>query len=67
MCQQCETAKSIIQEWVDQQGHNRCWYYPDLFKKLATLFKVEMSVDPSLPPRDEFELGCKKYQDEEFQ
>jgi hypothetical protein len=27
---------------------------------------LKMTVDPSLPPREEFEQGCKKFQDEEF-
>jgi hypothetical protein len=51
---------------VDKQGHERCWYYPDLFRRLATLFEVVPTVEPQLPPRPEFELGCRRYQDEEY-
>ncbi|MBS3079966.1 hypothetical protein J4221_00680 [Candidatus Pacearchaeota archaeon] len=58
-------AKTIIQEWVSKQGHDRCWYYPDLFRKLAEIFEVQYS-DPGLPPRNEFEKGCEKYQEEEY-
>ena len=65
-CSDCEQAKKIIQQWLDQQGHNRCWYYPDVFNKLATLFKLSPKKDPELPPRKEFEEGCRKYQEEEF-
>ncbi|MEK6902223.1 MAG: hypothetical protein AABX02_01385 [archaeon] len=60
-------AKRIIQEWIDQQGHERCWYYPDLFNRLATLLEVKMTKPPALPPLAEFEEGCRKYQFEEYQ
>jgi len=66
MCEKCKEAKQIVQNWVDQQGHERCWYYPELFEKLVVLFDVQMTVDPSLPPRCEFEAGCKRYQNKEY-
>jgi len=59
-------AKLIIQEWIDKQGHERCWYYPDLFNKLVKIFEIKISKDPSLPPLEEFKKGCEKYQKEEF-
>jgi hypothetical protein len=62
MCEKCNEAKKTIQNWVDQQGHDRCWYYPELFEKLVAMFDVQMTVEPSLPPRCEFEAGCKRYQ-----
>lgn len=65
-CKSCEEAKQIIQEWVDKQGHDRCWYYPELFLKLADIFDVKMGVEPKLPPRTEFEEGCKRYQNDEY-
>lgn len=61
-----QQAKRIIQQWVDQQGHERCWYYPDLFRELVELFELQSTQDPLLPPRPEFELGCRRYQDEEY-
>jgi len=65
MCEKCKKAELIIQEWADKQGHDRCWYYPDLFRKLAEVF--EMDIQPgSLPSREEFEKGCLKYQNEEY-
>jgi len=60
------SAKQVIQEWVDQQGHDRCWYYPDLFRKLADIFEVEASKQPNLPPLEEFKKGCERYQEEEY-
>lgn len=59
-------TKNLIQVWVDQQGHNRCWYYPDIFRTLATFFGIKASHEPALPPREEFEKGCQWYQKEEY-
>jgi hypothetical protein len=59
-------ARSILQEWVDQQGHNRCWYYPDLFRRLCDLYGIKPTVEPHLPPEEEFKAGCDKYRGEEY-
>jgi hypothetical protein len=59
-------AKLIIQKWVDKQGHDRCWYYPELFRELMNIFDIENSNQPSLPPLEEFKKGCEKYQKEEY-
>jgi hypothetical protein len=59
-------VRQIVQEWLDKQGHNRCWWFPELFKRLATTLDLKPTVEPELPPRPEFEQGCKQYQDEEF-
>jgi hypothetical protein len=59
-------ARRILQEWLDRQGHDRCWYYPDVFTRLAGCLDVTATVGPGLPPRAEFEAGCRRYQDEEF-
>ncbi len=60
-----DAAKAIIQEWIAKQGHNRCWYYPDLFRQLADLFGIECP-DPGLPPEEEFKKGCDQYRQEEY-
>jgi len=59
-------AKQIIQEWVDKQGHDRCWYYPDLFSRLVEIFEIKTTKDPSLPSLEEFIEGCRRYQNEEY-
>lgn len=59
-------AKAIVQEWVDKQGHDRCWYYPELFRRLVDLFDITPSKDPALPPLEEFKKGCARYQEEEY-
>ncbi|MBS3147467.1 hypothetical protein J4219_01130 [Candidatus Woesearchaeota archaeon] len=61
-----EEVKVIIQAWLDKQGHDRCWYYPDLFRELAGLLDISASKEPGLPPLDEFKKGCERYQKEEF-
>lgn len=59
-------ARHIIQEWLDKQGHERCWYYPDLFTELAHVLDVKMTKEPKLPSLTEFKHGCERYQKEEF-
>lgn len=63
--EQNEKAKQIIQSWVNKRGHDRCWYYPDLFRQLADLFGIE-TQDPGLPPEEEFRAGCERYRKEEY-
>lgn len=66
VCQHQLKAKSILQKWVDQQGHNRCWYYPELFTELCQHFGVTPAIQPELPKRSEFEEGCQRFQDEQY-
>jgi len=61
-----DEIRAIVQEWLDKQNHDRCWYYPDLFRHLAEILNITPTIQPSLPPRDEFEKGCSKYQNEEY-
>ena len=61
-----QKAKLIIQEWIDKQGHERCWYYPDLFKQLLEVLEVSPTKNPALPPLEEFKKGCERYQEEEY-
>jgi len=58
--------RSVVEEWANKQGHDRCWYYPDLFHQIAVILDVELPKTPVLPPRVEFEEGCRRYQNEEF-
>jgi outer membrane protein assembly factor BamE (lipoprotein component of BamABCDE complex) len=60
-----EQVKQILEEWISQQGHNQCWYYPELFRRLCTLLDVKF-VEPNLPNRRQFEIGCLKFQNEVF-
>ncbi|MCC7432794.1 hypothetical protein IT412_04695 [Candidatus Peregrinibacteria bacterium] len=64
--QKLARTKQILQSWVDQQGHNRCWYYPELFRELVELYDIKVTKEPTLPPLEEFKAGCCRYQKEEF-
>ena len=59
-------AKQVVQEWADMQGHDRCWWHPDLFKRLMKIFEINPSRDPALPPLEEFKRGCEQYQKEQY-
>jgi hypothetical protein len=59
-------ARRIVQEWLDKQGNERCWYYPDLFHQLADCLEVTPATEPDLPSRPEFEEGCRRYQHEQY-
>lgn len=59
-------AQAALQDWIDKQGHDRCWYYPEIFRKLCDILEVKQTVECRLPERSEFVNGCKQYQDEEY-
>jgi hypothetical protein len=61
-----DSVKKIIREWLDQQGHDRCWYYPDIFNRLVRELELKPTKEPALPAREEFERGCRKYADEQY-
>lgn len=61
-----QEAKELIQSWANKEGHDRCWYYPDIFESLADHFQVENNNHALLPTLEEFECGCDKYQCSEF-
>lgn len=61
-----DKIKAICQAWLDKQGHDRCWYYPELFKQLCEILELKPTQEPALPPRAEFEAGCRRYTNEEF-
>ncbi|HLC55822.1 MAG TPA: hypothetical protein VJJ23_01150 [Candidatus Nanoarchaeia archaeon] len=61
-----QKVKQVIQEWMNKQGHDRCWYYPELFNELIKILDIKPSKEPSLPPLKEFKKGCERYQEEEY-
>ena len=62
-----KVVEEIVQEFVDKQGHERCWYYPDLFNRLSQTLNITPTINPSLPSREEFEEGCRRYQMEQYE
>lgn len=55
----------LVNDWLGKQGHDACWYYPDVFRQIASVLGIE-APPVGLPPRCEFESGCKRYQDEVY-
>lgn len=64
--QKLNHVKNLVQEWLNKQSHQRCWYYPEIFNKVAEYLGLKQELPSELPPRCEFEEGCKRYQDEEY-
>ena len=65
-CENCEKTKILLKKWIDKQGHDRCWYYPDIFKEIIKIHNIKLDIQKNLPPLEEFKEGCRKYQEEEF-
>lgn len=63
MCQNCELIKKEVQDWRDKQGHDKCWYYPEIFEKIISILNLE-NIANTLPTEPEFERGCEKYRRE---
>ncbi len=61
-----EEAKRILQAWQNKQRHDRCWYYPDLFRELCVVLEVTPTNDPDLPTIEEFQEGCTQFQADEY-
>ena len=65
-------AEETLKRWrteleivAEQKGHNLCWMWiPRLLK--ATLGHTGKYPDPDNVTREEFELGCRAYQDDIF-
>jgi len=61
-----EQIRQVILEWDGKKGHDRCWYYPDLFHKIANIAGVPLSQPTDKPSRQEFEEGCRFFQEQEY-
>jgi len=59
-------VRQIVQSWLDKQGHDRCWYYPEIFTELARALNLRGVKPPQLPSLAEFKAGCERYQREQY-
>lgn len=59
-----QKATNSLQKWVNKQGHDKCWYYPDIFLELCQIFDIEPHSHPNLPSPEDFNKGCLRYQKE---
>lgn len=60
----CERTEELLKSWVDKQSHNKCWFYPEIFRELCSLHRVYPSLPDLLPSQEEFKEGCDKYRRE---
>ena len=58
---ECEKVKELIQTWLDKQGHDSCWYYPDIFNQIADELNIKRTIPSLRPSLEEFKKGCDKY------
>ena len=61
-------VRRLVQDWLDKQGHDRCWYYPEIFTELARALDLQHIVlkPPQLPTLAEFKAGCERFQREQY-
>lgn len=60
-------ARQVLTGWAGKQGHERCWWHPEILEELCGILGVDVGhTTPLLPSRDEFELGCKRFQDGQY-
>lgn len=58
--------RGLVAGWLGKQGHDRCWYYPDIFAAIAEELGLQVG-ERGLPTREEFADGCRRYQEAEFE
>lgn len=56
-------VKELLIKWANLSGQDKCWHHEDILTKLCEVFEIPILEKPVLPPRCEFEKGCKDYQD----
>ncbi len=57
-----EEVRAVLQDWASNTGHDKCWHHPEILKRLCQIVGVSVDNDPCLPPREEFQQGCKAYE-----
>jgi len=56
-----------ITDWHKLQGHEACWYMPDLFQKIAAEVGLDdLKFEPPQISRKQFDSGCREFADELF-
>ena len=59
-------ARHALRRWAEHQGHDRCWWHPDILCVLATILGVSIP-EPRLPPREEFRTACARYETAQYE
>lgn len=64
MREQIELISQLIREWDEKQGHEACWYYPEIFTNIASILGIKLKNQHNLPSKEKFQNGCSQYQKE---
>lgn len=60
--QKLSQISEIIVTWDSYQGHQACWYYPELFKQIAAVLNINLINNHNPLPREcEFKEQCGRY------
>ena len=51
-------------EWMDKKEEDSCWFYPEIFGKIAEVVEIEIKVSEPKMTREQFEAGCDHYMNE---
>lgn len=60
MCETCDNLKQAVQAWINKQGHNACWFYPEIFGYIAGTLGLSYP-DMHMPSEQDFQDGCKRF------
>lgn len=56
-----DLIKNEVQAWLDKQGHDQCWFYPEILQKIVDILEIKATIDPNLPTEEQFKEGCKVF------
>lgn len=59
MCN-CEKVKTILQNFANKKGHDKCWFNLEVLEELMKLYNIEYG-DAELVSKEEFKLGCQRF------
>jgi|SRR5690606_24869251 len=54
--------KTLIQEWDNKRGHDKCWYYPEIFEDIAKVVNVPLINNQPCVPRTDFRNNCQIFE-----
>lgn len=55
--------KTVLKSWFLKEGHEKCWYYPDIFNKIVSILDIDLSrFWYNVPSKEDFCRGCERYQ-----
>lgn len=60
--------RSYIEDWISKQDHDKCWYYPEIFKQICEVLEIPYEKQKlNSITKEEMKRGCDKFIDEEIE